>query len=449
MNENEIIGIILAIKWPYQEPEIIFYYPPSSFTILMEKCPIKKVKNCFGLLCSKLAPLILPSDPQLWNKTSDLVIESKEFQHRFIFFPISTARSPNLSNTILDSKKDCNSSSKCIKLKKHIESFSITLVFDASVDLNSEFIYEKLNAIVNSFAIDEVADGFVSREILQISEFSLEDIENAHKRYIDSTNSAADDFDSEITDNSYLQINYSQIIEERSRMVKKLIKFYSNLKNDYSDLKYCSKNTHNCSCEIKIANEDKYIKENLDKLTVIVKNDKLSITSNENELLNEFIKIVDPHMSILDISKELLESPSNILDLCNSLIIKNAAKITEIVTYDKIYVIVPEIIKIKMNNFNTEFNCIIDWRGCNPLTTISSFFCKGMRLNEIKDEINEFFRINTKCNSESEPKIYCPYESRNIIQYPTNDHALNSTKLVISWLVVNGCIEALCSICAL
>ncbi|OII74619.1 uncharacterized protein cubi_00172 [Cryptosporidium ubiquitum] len=444
MSGGDLVGIILTVKWPYQEPEIVFYHPSNSFSILNEKNVIP-IKKCFGLECSKLAPLILPSDSQLWNKMSDLVIESREFQHRFVFFPSSTISNKLLSrvSSVNDQKKIINPNNENLKLDKFIESFSITLVFIASTFIKYEFVEEKLFKIVNALLSCEVTNNFISREIFKSNEVSLECIKNIYKaghNNKDNISVGSDHNKLGRLERSNLQEHISSLIEKNNKLVKKLIKYYLGLRIDYGDVmvvppKSCYLNCFKNKNHIRNPLEDSY-----DELTIFIDKTKLSNIYKENELINEILKVADPHLSIRDISIELLEHPSDILKICQKLISKRVATVMEKIRYDKVYAIYPEVIKIQLNQFNLEFKNIIDWRGCNPLILISSFFCNGKKLFDVRNELVEFFQKFAGGKKVSEQFVYYPYGSSKNIYSSSHDESLKIVKSIISWLYVNGCI---------
>ncbi|KAH8584664.1 uncharacterized protein ELE39_000615 [Cryptosporidium sp. chipmunk genotype I] len=437
MSGCDLVGIILTVKWPYQEPEVIFHYPPSSFSVLNEK-NIIPIKECFGLECSKLAPLILPSDSELWNKMSDLVIESREFQHRFVFFPSSTTNSKFLNQASSNNdRKKINLNNENPKLDKFIESFSITLVFIASTLINYEFIEEKLFKIASSLLSYEIVNNFISREILKSNEISFEYLKNLYKTGQNNKDGLAigsDHINLIGLERSNLQEHISSIVEKNNRLVKKLIKYYSGLKIDCDNFMVNPSKSHYFYSFIDKNCFHNPVKGSYDELTIFIDKNKLSNIYKENELINEISKISDPHLSIRDISIELLEQPSNILQICQKLITKRVAKVLEIIRYDKAYTIYPDAIKTQVNEFNLEFKDIIDWKGCNPLILISSFFCSGKKLCDVKSELVEFFQRFTKVKKISERFIYYPYESSDSIYSSNRDEASKIAKSIISWL---------------
>lgn len=447
MSGDNPVGIILTVKWPYQEPEIIFHHPPSSFSISTEKS-VSPIKECFGLECSKLAPLILPSDSQLWNKMSDLVVESKEFQHRFIFFPSSTIKNKcvnKVSNNNTLKKMEFHIEN--FKLNKFIESFSITLVFIASAFINYESIQKILFKMVNSFLSCEVANNFISREILKCNENSFDYIRNLCKSVrnnMDEELSGHDKMNVTGLERNSSQEQISSIIETKNGLARKLIKYFSNIRIDDKDIATMSTKSHSPnklinSC-IENLEDDSY-----DQLTIFLDKEKLSRIYNENELINEIFKVADPHLSIRDISIELLEQPSNILNICQKLISKGIAKVANIISYDKVYTLYPEMIEMQMNKFNLEFKDTFDWRGCNPLILISSFFCNGKKLKYVRKELVEFFQVFSSRKKMIKHLIYYPYEPPNGIHSSSIDETFKTVKSIISWLFINNCIVDNCT----
>ncbi|CUV04120.1 unnamed protein product [Cryptosporidium hominis] len=440
----DLVGIILTVKWPYQEPEIIFYHPPSSFSILNEKNVIQ-TKECFGHECSKLAPLILPSDSALWNKMSDLVIESKDFQHRFVFFPSSTIHTKSLNQTLFNNiQKKININNRNLKLDKFIESFSVTLVFIASTLINYEFIEEKLFRIASTLLSCEIANNFISVEILRSNETSFEYLKNLYKSCQNNKGGASigsEHINLSGSERSNLQEHIFSIVEKNNRLSKKLIKYFTRLKIDCNDFTVTPSKPHQFFSSIDNNCLQNPVESSYDELTFYIDKSKLSNIYKENELINEISNIADPHLSIRDISVELLEQPSNILKVCQKLITKKVAKVLEIIRYDKVYVICPDSIKTQVNRFNLKYRDIIDWKGCNPLILISSFFCNGKKLCDVRSELVEFFQKFTREKRASERLIYYPYESSDKIYSSNRDEALKIVKSIISWLYVNGCIE--------
>lgn len=443
MSGGDLVGIILTVKWPYQEPEVIFHHPPGYFSILNEKNVIP-IKKCFGFECSKLAPLILPSDSHLWNKMSDLVVESREFQHRFVFFPSSTIN--ELLNQVSFSdnmEKIKNLNNENFKLDKFIESFSITLVFVASCSIRYEFIEEKLFKIVNSLLLSEVTNNFISKEIFKSSEVLFDYL---RKLYNNDQNSEdmlvlTNQIDLNGFERSNLQEQIFSIIEKNNKLVKKLIKYYSSLKNDCDDaMVTISSNPHYFNSLTNRYYFETSLEDLYNELTIFINKTKLSNIYKENELINEISKVTDPHLSIRDISIELLEQPSNILKICQRLISKRVAKAAEIIKYDKVYTIYPENIKTQFDKFDLEFKNTIDWRGCKPLILISSFFCNGKKLCDVRNELVEFFQKFAIKKRAPGRFIYYPYELSNNIYSSNYDEALRIVKSIISWLYVNGCI---------
>ncbi|KAJ1610560.1 hypothetical protein OIY81_341 [Cryptosporidium canis] len=443
--DDSLVGIILTVKWPYQEPEIIFHYPPSSISTLNGQ-NVNHNKECFGQECSKLAPLILPSDSQLWNKMSDLVIESKEFQYRFTFFPCTLIKNKYTDKALIDQViQDAKFSTDSLILNKSIEAFSISLVFIASAFINYEFVQKKVIEIVNSLLICEVANNFISKEILKNNETSI----RSQKITSDSGKSCVNGiFHFKEQRNIYgIETNQSEqlssTIETTNRLAKKLIQYYSSIEIEH--------NITIISSRLKSSNEfanyyiwDGSTEDLYDKLTIFIDKEKLSKIYNENELINEISKVADPHLSIRDISVELLEHPSNILSICQKLISKGIAKVTTKIRYDKVYILCPEMIKVQINNFNLEFKDKFDWKGCNPLILASSFFCNGKKLLDVKKELIEFFQAHICQKKTTKDLIYYPYEQQNNTHSSCPDKALEITKSIISWLFIHNCIIDQC-----
>ncbi|KAH7646917.1 hypothetical protein FG379_002608 [Cryptosporidium bovis] len=481
-----ISGIIFTVKWPYQVPEIILQYPPNltnEFKFIRAAIP---TRECFGLEASKLAPLILPTNSLLWNKASELVIESKKCQNRFLFFPSSTSSSSLLFCKCPDNKQPISSGSRYIREpkypKKYIESFSVTLVLDASTELKYDFIEKKLSGFATKLLKSETKIGLISSEAIKVNEIIFEFFKNRnkHKRESDTKKTTTDslaightvdkiqnnlDINPIFGHDKNININKNEtrfskengnidysvnlhsmqsdlenscndeyiIIEgERSQLAKELGFFVRKLIKDYSSYIFSLDKIEICKCCISDTNKFELNENNCDKISIIIDHEKLTDYSGNSESIQQLTKAADPHLSIKDISIELLEPLSVIIDLSKHLVSRGVAMFCEKINYERNYIVASDAVKYKMSEFKAKFYNIINWRGCNPLVTICSFFCKGNNLFIVKNEISEFLEKYSESNRNLESRIYSPYKLMNSFDDSITYETEETTKSIVS-----------------
>ncbi|KAH8739567.1 hypothetical protein FG386_001124 [Cryptosporidium ryanae] len=493
MAEIEIFGIIFTVKWPYQVPEIVLQYRNNSRNNLKSLSASVPTRECFGIEVSKLAPLILPTDSLLWNKVSELVVESEKYQNRFLFYP--SFMSNNSASFI---EQICQSQTHDSRLRyirgyknprKYIESFSVTLVLDASIELKYDFIEKKLTRFAMKLLKSESRIGLISSEVIKLNEIMFESFKNRNKQmkelnvekttsndlflnhivnrtfdsfninqtstysqikkvnesYIHSNMKGSNDNIINLTNiKSVLDHNYNDeyiIIEgERSQLAIELGFFIKKLIKEYSGYIFSLDKTEICKCISSGVHKLELDHINCDKISIIIDNEKLSGNLSNSELIQKLIKISDPHVSIKEISTELLEPLPVIIDLSEHLVSRGAATFCETIDYERKYIIVSGATKYKMCEFNTTFSSIIEWRGCNPLMLICSFFCKGNNLFIVKNEIAEFLEKYSKVDKNFESIIYSPYKLINNLEDSNENKNEKISRSIISWLVINKCI---------
>ncbi|EEA07478.1 uncharacterized protein CMU_036520 [Cryptosporidium muris RN66] len=455
MSESGIVGIILTVKWSSQEPEIVFHFPSDSYEILPHYRATFPSWLCFGIESSKLAHLILPSEAFLWDKLSDLVIETNSNCYRFMFFPCSSpfevigvyGNCGNRNNTLQQESINNYVSQYKNSQKSFIENFSVCLVLNATSHFDFQVIEELMKSLTYTLINAEASIGMLSSEVEVINYIIFEYFEDKEKFNLEAQQIPnMEGLSLEIIatekspnkDGNCLMSN----IENKSILAQQFVKLYKSLNYDYKNFIFSLNNGFIRSDMLNLKSKFIPLEYNWNETSLSVDYHKICNTHDTSKLLELIIEISDPHLSIKEISNELLEPLSSVLRCCYHLVNNDIARFIDKIDYRKKYVLVNSNVQHKIEAFSKEFNSNIDWKSCCPLIVICSFFCNGDELSIIKKKLVQFC-LKYPYISKFDHYIDTAYNNNKyLLTFPKRDVQVLVTS-IISWLVNNHCITIL------